>query len=487
MKRIWTTLALLGCLYAVPNPSFGQAEPNLIEPFLKAVSSKDRAKLRAFVDANFHSSLSTDQWVERLWDFVKNAAPLKLIKLVEAGKTSQKAEFEDKNGQRWGMRLGLAGDPPKINMLQISDPESLDSPPPKDYTGWKDLASLAAAVRKDADCPAIGIAVWQEGKPLEVVVDGVRVLGKPERVQPDDIWHIGSIGKSITSTLIGRLIEMGKLRWDMTLKEAFPEVRIKPGYEGATLEQIMHHRGGIPQDMGFSQEQVDAICGDETDPVKIRERYVRNVLGREPIAKPGERFAYSNAGYALLGHLAEKVMGKPFEALTEDVVFAPLGMKTARVGKSDLPGAKPSGHVKGDKGLEPFNLGGKLGVLIAPAGDMSCSVGDLARFAKMHVDALRGKHGLLKSETVKRLHDPIPESPGGPGYACGWSVGRLPGTSLGHGHNGSNGTFRAEMAVFPKEGLVVVAIVNRGGEYEPSPPLQAVLAVARRYAPASAK
>jgi hypothetical protein len=49
-------------------------------------------------------------------------------------------------------------------------------------------------------------------------------------------------------------------------------------------------------------------------------------------------------------------------------------------------------------------------------------------------------------------------------------------------HNGSNGTFRAQLSIFPKANLVVAAFINRGGESEPAPPLQAVLAVAKRYA-----
>jgi CubicO group peptidase (beta-lactamase class C family) len=116
-------------------------------------------------------------------------------------------------------------------------------------------------------------------------------------------------------------------------------------------------------------------------------------------------------------------------------------------------------------------------------GGIYMSAGDLARFGAMHLAGLQGKDGFLKAATVERLHRP--ESEGGPegrGYACGWGVQNRPGLEPWHGHNGSNGTFRAELAVFPQANLVVAAMVNRGGESEPSPPLQAVLAAARRYA-----
>ena len=50
-----------------------------------------------------------------------------------------------------------------------------------------------------------------------------------------------------------------------------------------------------------------------------------------------------------------------------------------------------------------------------------------------------------------------------------------------HGHGGSNGTFRAHILIFPKQNLAIAAIMNAGGESDPSPALQAALAVEKRY------
>ena len=96
---------------------------------------------------------------------------------------------------------------------------------------------------------------------------------------------------------------------------------------------------------------------------------------------------------------------------------------------------------------------------------------------------LRGQDGLLKAATVQRLHQGVPEERGGLRlYACGWGIEDFPGIETMHTHNGSNGTFRSQLSIFPKADLVVAAFVSRGGETDPSPPLQAVLAIAKRYA-----
>ncbi len=111
------------------------------------------------------------------------------------------------------------------------------------------------------------------------------------------------------------------------------------------------------------------------------------------------------------------------------------------------------------------------------------SVADLAKFGEAHLMGLRGKDGFLKAATIRRLHQGLLEQAHSSRlYACGWGIDSLPGLEPFHGHNGSDGTMRAQIAIFPKSNIVVVGIVNRDGEDEPSPGLQAVLEIAGRFA-----
>lgn len=255
---------------------------------------------------------------------------------------------------------------------------------------------------------------------------------------------------------------------------------MKPGYRDATLEQIMHHRGGIPQELEFSEAQINRIVGSAKTPTEIRWNYALDLLSRDPIAEPGKRFAYSNGGYALLGIIAERTTHKPYETLVKDLVFKPLGLHRSFTGIDTLPATRPSGHVRGPKGWEEANFTGSMEFMFAPAGGgIYMSPADLARFGQAHLDGLHGSNGLLKAKTVQRLHKALPGD--GLDYACGWGVESFPGVETFHGHNGSNGTFRAQLCIFPKAGVVVAGFVNCGGESEPIPPLQAALAIARKY------
>ena len=346
------------------------------------------------------------------------------------------------------------------------------------YQQWRDIDDLLTQIRKDNKTPAISVAIVQNGKVAEERVNGLREQGKTGSVQTNDRWQIGSIGKSMTSTLIAILIEKGVLRWDMTLGEALPKLRMQHGYERVTLEQVMQHRGGIPQDMGYQREFIERITKGAETPTAVRAAYVADILQRAPIAAPGAKMHYSNGGYALLGYIAETRTGKPFEKLMQDTLFKPLGMQHSLIGFSGGAG-QPQGHALTENGLEVMNFEGKLPMMTAPAGGACCSIGDLARFAKCHLDGLQGKSTLLKQESFRRLHTPPTTQEGEEKYACGWMIIDKAPVPF-HEHNGSNGTFRADMRIYPSKNIAIVAIQNCGGEDEPAPTVQAILAIQRR-------
>jgi len=459
-----------------------------VKEFIDVLNSKAPARIKTFIEKNCSTDTPVAARLDRMSKLAEQRAPITILRFGKEGPLEVSALIEDTNKERLSLKVQFTtDDPPKIARLLIGDPEEMDAPAPKDYTGWTDLASLTESIRTDTKNPAMGIAIIRDGK-LEQTVAGVRVNNGKDAVGVDEPWSIGSIGKPICSTVIGKLIEMGKLDWNTTLGEALSDMPMKDSYKSATLEQLMHHRGGVPEDPGMRRPEVQRIVNGATDPTKIRENYARDILQREPIGKPGERFAYSNAGYALLGVIAERVTHKPYEQLVKELVFEPLGLKHSYTGAEKLPEARPSGHMRGPNGLEEANFSGPMEILYAPAGGGTfMSLADLAKFGEAHMLGMQGKDGLLKSATVKRLHQGIPEVPGMTGgrmYACGWGIEQFPGIQTMQTHNGSNGTMRAQVAFFPEANLVVASFVNAGGETEPSPPLQAILAVAGRYAKA---
>lgn len=471
------TLALYACSSGRRQETTIQTPGALLQSLIAAINKSDEKELASFFTSWGTSDPPPATRAKRMVDFGRQGAPFKIVGVPTSDGKTISAAIEDREGTKLTFRMGYTTNPLKMSMLQVQPASNAPTIRP-----WSTLQNLVEQVSGAERSPGMGVCVIRDGK-AETVVTGIRELGMKDLVAESDPWSIGSIGKPLCTTIIGLLIEQGKLRWDETLKEALPDVPMKSGYEQATLEQIMHHRGGIPQDENFNRQMVQRIVGTATKPFDMRANYVRDILSREPIGKPGEHSAYSNAGYAILGHIAERVTGKSYEDLVKDMIFKPLGLKHSYTGIDTLPKDRPSGHMPGPDGLKPFNMLGPIEFLVAPAGGgMYMSVGDLAKFGVEHLKGLRGENGLLKASTVERLHRGIPEDQGGMLYACGWGIEQFPGVEQFHGHNGSNGTMRAQLCIFPKANLVVAAIANRGGEQQPAPGLTAALEIARKYA-----
>jgi CubicO group peptidase (beta-lactamase class C family) len=186
------------------------------------------------------------------------------------------------------------------------------------------------------------------------------------------------------------------------------------------------------------------------------------VTSKPPEATPGEKYIYSNAGYAIAGHMAEKVAGKSWEELMREKIFRPLGMTTAGFG---APGTttkndQPRGHRAGGIPVEP-GLGADNPVAIGPAGIVHCSIGDWAKFAAANLPSAKTK--LVKPATFEKLHAPAAPMPGGSEYAMGWIVAEGQPWAGGPAltHSGSNTMWMAVVWLAPGKDFAVLVACNQ--------------------------
>lgn len=334
-----------------------------------------------------------------------------------------------------------------------------------EYTKSANLSGLVEQVRRDSGAPGIAVAIVRGGKVVDKAVAGVRRIDRPDRVQNGDLFHLGSIAKAFTATMIGKLVEEGKLHWDSTLGEVLSDLPMDPAYREVTLEQLLQHRGGVAP-MPPATELPKAELGGQVTAAESRAATVRSVLAESPV-KLGE-YAYSNAGYVVAAYMAERAANEPWEKLMRRTVFEPLGLHTAGFGwPGVLAGSgevdQPAGHLGTPPKLEVQEGGSDLLRdlrAIGPAGDLHCSIEDFARFAAFHLRGLRGEDGILKAETVQHLHTPAE----GGHYMGGWVIHGSDGCD---GHEGTAGTFFAEMIVCPDSDLAVVAVANCGPAVSP--------------------
>lgn len=338
------------------------------------------------------------------------------------------------------------------------------------------LAARVLKARPDTGAPALGIVVASSDGAPDIAVDGVRVMDKADKVTTSDRWHIGSMTKSMTATMMGRLIEQGLLRFDSTLGELLPDIDMKPEYKAITVEQVMHHRAGLQPLLRPEPELNKLVSETQGTQIEKNAAFARWLLVQLPIVPPGTTMKYSNGGYALLGHIAERLTKQDYRSLMKREVFTPLGLSTAAFGwPIDLGADQPRGHFPLPTGFVPAPEGYRLPMHLDPAGNVYLSLADLTKYMQAHLKGVQGKDGVLKAQTIQRLHKPTAAAAGELQYACGWSVADMPMVGTRHGHNGSAGSFFSEMAIVPERNLVVAVVTNAGPKQGAGPPAQATL------------
>ena len=305
-----------------------------------------------------------------------------------------------------------------------------------------------------SEAPGIGAGWSSKHGSRKVMVYGVRMLGAPQKIEKTDAWHIGSCTKSMTATLVARMVEAGQLQWTTTLADvlgsAIPNMRAE--YRHATLVDLLCHHSGLPRDA--PHEEVGLTYGFAHDLRAERLAYARRALEQPPIVAPHTTMSYSNAGYDVVGALLEQRLHAPWETLVREHVFEPLGLRSAGFGPpiaADPHGA-PVGHSRASDGnlhawTEPDDA--ELPAAFAPSGLVHLALDDLLTYLEAHRDQ---RTRFLAKSSWHKLHTP----PFHDGYALGWGVDEDRSLS----HTGSNGMWVANVLVDKPTGMVFAGALN---------------------------
>jgi CubicO group peptidase (beta-lactamase class C family) len=190
-------------------------------------------------------------------------------------------------------------------------------PPPPDYA--RQLDAVAQTYAK-ADRFAGVVLVARDGKPIFRKAYGLANREWDIAATPETRYRLGSITKQFTAAAILQLAEQGKLSLDDPISKYYAAA--PPAWAPITLKHLLTHTSGIPSYTAlptwFAQ-----LSRDEKSPEQIIE-----LTRDKPLEfKPGEKFAYNNTGYVLLGYVIEKVSGQAYRNYLKANIFEPLGMK----------------------------------------------------------------------------------------------------------------------------------------------------------------
>ena len=316
--------------------------------------------------------------------------------------------------------------------------------------------------------PGGAVAVVRDGKLFYARGFGYSDVENKVPVQPDALFRIASISKSITSAAIMKLVEEGKLDLDdrvapiiADLKPA-PGATVDPRWEQITIRNLLNHMGGWDRSKpngGFDPMDRPAIAAAAVNaPAPASsETVIRYMKGMPLDFNPGEKFAYSNFGYVILGRVIERLSGMPYEEYVRSRVLQPVGANRTRQGKSRMSGAladEVKYYVTGlgvnaplvpsvfpGEGLVPLNYGGFYLEAKDAEGAWVSSTVDLLRFVT-GIDGRADRPDILSAGLVAEMTGKGATvcADGTCYYAAGWFVrpvqggatwwhgGDLPGT-----------------------------------------------------------
>ncbi len=341
------------------------------------------------------------------------------------------------------------------------------------------------------ESPGAAVAITNHGRLAYAAGFGFADQQRQDRVTPTSLFRIASVSKPITAVAILQLAERGRLSLD---EPVFDRLKVEPHLSGGatfdarqrqiTIRQLLQHRGGWDRDQSFDPMFQSVPFAEllQVPPPAQPDHIIRIMLGRKLDFDPGERYAYSNFGYCLLGRVIEAVTGIGYERYVQDQVLAPLGIRTMRLGKTRLgktrldercrpdevqyhdPGQRPSVFARdlGQSVPDPYGAF-YLEAMDAHGGWLASAV-DLARFAAAFDDPDRCP--ILSRASIEQMYARPSASPGGDGdsdpvyYSLGWQNRVLDdGDRINHWHNGSlPGTL--SILIRRHDGRNLVALLN---------------------------
>jgi CubicO group peptidase (beta-lactamase class C family) len=296
------------------------------------------------------------------------------------------------------------------------------------------------------------LAIGHGDRPLLNENFGVRSIDDNTPVDYETMFCIGSCSKPIASAVVMTLVDDGTLVLDKGIDAwlpAFGSLKTTDGNtsRGPTLAELLSHHGGIYSQKKRMTKRQSKWIRDFT--LNLEEAV--DGIAREPLnAKPGDEYAYSGAGYCVLGRVAEVATEQSFEALLQSRMCEALELGHTSYFPSSSNKNLASGSVNGSISKstphlsEPFNLLLIGGSLYSTAADSSMFLQAVLK------QATKGEEVLMSSEQFKSYTTPFSDMSG---YAFGWNQLKANGNVFGLGHSGALASSRALFQINLESGV----------------------------------
>ena len=241
-----------------------------------------------------------------------------------------------------------------------------------------DFDRLVNAVIAHYDLPGIAVGVIDHGKVVYTRTYGKLPSGKP--IDGDTLFELGSTTKAMTVTLLARLAEEDKVRWDDPVTKYLPSFRMYDPWVTKNMQvgDLVSHHSGLHE---FSGDLMLWPHPSHFTPQDV----VSGVRYLKPAYSFRAGYSYDNVLFVVAGQVAAAIGGDPFAELLRRNVFKPLGMNRCQIGTWDRDKAgniaRPHVFRHGHFVAVPARGPIRLATTMDAAGGASCSLNDMLVWA----------------------------------------------------------------------------------------------------------
>lgn len=233
--------------------------------------------------------------------------------------------------------------------------------------------SLAEAAIVSEASPGLSIAVGLDGKVVFSRGYGHAKVADKIPAGTETVYGITSITKQFTAAAILKLMEQGKIALDEPITTYLPDFPVQ-GHQ-VSIRHLLNHTSGTP-----AMRSTDAIEDRNWFSRDLSFQEMLDYFGHQPFEfEPGQKHAYNNFAFYLLGEIISRQSGKPWEVYMEEALFQPLGLD--QTGTCDAGSMPPNGATTYLKGKDSFIPAPKMSKYVLGASGALCStVEDLIRW-----------------------------------------------------------------------------------------------------------
>lgn len=306
---------------------------------------------------------------------------------------------------------------------------------------WAELDGYIASALVAFDVPGAAVALIQDGQVERVGTYGVLGVDGTVPVDEETRFMIGSVTKSMTTTLAAALVSEGRLDWDDPVSDYLPSFAVSnPDWTPLVrMRDVLGHTSGVPRsDL--------SLFVDFHRPLGLTD----SIADIPSLAAPGERFEYQNQVFAVGGFALARAAGaknrdadiaRTYERLMKRRVFQPLGMARTTLDFEaairDDNHASPHALDAVSGTASPVSIGfERFALPVTPAGAVWASIEDMGRYFAMHLREGESVDGVrvVPAAELAETHTAQTVLDGSTGYGLGWGVSETAnGPLLAHG------------------------------------------------------